>query len=430
MLTNIFVLGLDDLNRDALVAMPDADHFRFHQLLTREELQEGTSSVPELLERARRDLDAFDGSIDAIVGYWDFPVTMMVAILCHERGLTGASLESVVKCEHKYWSRLVQQEVIDEYPAFALLDLDDDRPSLPEGLSYPVWIKPIKSASSEGAHYIEDEEQLASAVALEREEVGRMGGAFNDILSMLELPPRIASIGGSACLVEEAATGMQVTVEGVSRDDDVEVYGVIDSVTYPDSPSFLRYQYPSVQVPQHIQNYMVDVSRRVIGAMGLTNSTFNIEYFWDRENEKLSLLEVNARHSQAHAQLFTLVDGIPNHAFMVDLALGRPPRDLPRRQGTFKTAGKWFLRRFSDGIVTRVPTREEIANLEADIPGTVVSLTVAEGDRLSDAMGEDSFSYVLAEIFLGARNEVELTNEYERCLQALRFTIENVEEGD
>lgn len=425
---NIFVLGLDDANHAVLAAMPDADRYTFHQLLTQDELQQGVVSVPDLLGQARRQLDAFDGTVDAIVGYWDFPVTMMVPILCDERGLRSATLEAVVKCEHKYWSRLEQQKVIDEHPAFALLDLSSEDITLPAGLDYPVWIKPIKSASSEGAHFVEDEERLKSAAAEEHDQIGRMGGPFNEILELLDLPPEIAEIGADECLVEEAATGFQVTVEGYAHDGDVEVYGVVDSVSYPDIPSFLRYQYPSSRVPQHIQNYMADVSRRVIDAVGLTDSTFNIEYFWDPDTESLNLLEVNARHSQSHAPLFAMVDGIPNHAFMIDLALGRDPRDLPRRQGSFETAGKWLLRTFSDGVVKRVPTAQEIAELEEQIPGTTVHVTVDEGQRLSESQGEDSYSFLLAEVFLGARNEVELANQWDRCVEALQFEIETIEE--
>lgn len=409
--------------------MPDADRYMFHQLLTQDELQHGVVSVPDLLDQARAQLDAFDGTVDAIVGYWDFPITMMVPILYQERELRSATLEAVVKCEHKYWSRLEQQKVIDEHPAFALLDLSVDDVTLPAGLRYPVWIKPIKSASSEGAHHVEDEEQLKTAVALESEQIGRMGGPFNDILDMLVLPPEIAEIGTATCLVEEEATGFQVTVEGYAHDGDVEVYGVVDSVTYPDTSSFLRYQYPSSRVPQHIQNYMADVSRRVIAAVELTDSTFNIEYFWDPETEKLNLLEVNARHSQSHAPLFALVDSIPNHAFMIDLALGRNPRDLPRRQGAFETAGKWLLRTFSDGVVKRIPSAQEIADLEEQFPGATVEVTVAEGQRLSEGQGEDSYSYLLAEVFLGARDEVELASDWDRCVDALHFEIETIEEG-
>lgn len=423
---NIFALGLDDLGLEELRTLPAAEQYNFRQLLTFEELQEGTVSLPDLLDRAQRQLDAFDGSIDAIVGYWDFPASMLVPILCDRYGLRSKSLEAVVKCEHKYWSRLEQQKVIDAYPAFDLIDIDDPSATLPDHMSYPAWIKPIKSFSSEGAHYVGDEEQLQEALSEERRAARRLGGAFDDVLEMINLPEDVAGIGGSAFMVEEAARGEQFTVEGFSRGDQVEIYGVIDSVTYEQSSSFLRYQYPS-RLPAHVQEKMVDVSRQVITAVGLTESAFNIEYFWDAATERLNLLEVNTRHSQSHAPLFRLVDGRPNHSVMVDLALDRDPH-LPRREGQFKTAAKWFLRRFSDGVVHRVPTQQDIAGLEQKLPGTTVAIVAEEGTRLSEAEGEGSYSYTLAEIFTAGGDEAELVDNYDQVVAALDFEIEDLPE--
>lgn len=198
--------------------MPAAERFEFHQLLTFDELQTGTLSIPGLLEKAQEQLDAFEGSIDAIVGFLDFPASVMVPILCERYGLTSASPEAAVKCEHKYWSRLEQQKVIDEHPAFDLLDLDQEHAVLPSHVSYPVWIKPVISHSSQGAHYVENDAQLQAALGEERGDVDRLGGPFDDIRTLLELPEEIAAVGGRACLVEEAVTGDQFTVEGFSRD--------------------------------------------------------------------------------------------------------------------------------------------------------------------------------------------------------------------
>src|SRR5699024_6906548 len=77
---NVFILGLDEPGLAELTALPDADQYTFHQLLTIEELQSGTILLPDLLAQAQRELDSFDGTIDAIAGYWDFPVTVMVPI--------------------------------------------------------------------------------------------------------------------------------------------------------------------------------------------------------------------------------------------------------------------------------------------------------------------------------------------------------------
>lgn len=424
---NIFVLGLDELNHEELRTLPGSEERDFHQLLTFAELQEGTVSMRDLLDQAQRQLDAFEGTIDAIVGYWDFPASMLVPILCDRYGLPSKDLQAVVKCEHKYWSRLEQQKVIDEYPGFDLIDVHDPNASLPDHVSYPAWVKPILAFSSEGAHYVEDDTELRQALAEERQVEGRFGDAFEGVLEMIDLPEEIAEVGSAAYMVEEAALGKQFTVEGFSQSNRVEIYGVIDSVTYQNASPFLRYQYPSV-LPAHVQEKMADVSRRVITGVGLTNSTFNIEYFWDPATERLNLLEVNTRHSQSHAPLFQLVDGRPNHAYMIDLALNRDPY-MPDGEGEFKAAAKWFLRRFSDGVVHRVPTDQEIKELEQRLPGTMIELAVHEGERLSDAEGEGSYSYTLAEIFTAGDDENELRDNYDRCLAALNFEIEDRSEG-
>ncbi|MER2093051.1 MAG: hypothetical protein ABS918_09915, partial [Saccharopolyspora rectivirgula] len=72
---NVFVLGLDDRNLALMQNLPNASSLRFHRLLTREELMYVEAPVGELLDRARDELNSFDSTIDAIVGYWDFPVS-------------------------------------------------------------------------------------------------------------------------------------------------------------------------------------------------------------------------------------------------------------------------------------------------------------------------------------------------------------------
>jgi hypothetical protein len=420
---NIFVLGLDDLNLETLEALPAAAEYRFHQLLTAEELiEEEHPRLTQLLDKAQRQLEDFDGPVDAIVGYWDFPVSSMVPILRERLGLPGADLGAVVKCEHKYWSRLEQQKVIDEHPRFGIVDLEQT-PRVPDGMGFPMWLKPVKSASSDLAFHVADQQQFEDAVEEIREGIDRIGRPFDLVLDHLDLPPEIAEIGGQACLAEEEVRGRQLTVEGYRFDGRVHVYGVVDSVTYPESSSFLRFQYPS-GVPASVTDRLEDISRRVIQQVGLDCSTFNIEYFWDPDTDGLCLLEINPRHSQSHAMLFENVDGAPNHQAMVRLGLGRDPA-LPHRQGEHPAAAKWFLRRFRDGLVTRTPTQDELEKVEDDIPGVKVNVVAEKGERLSDLPSQDSYSYELADIFIGGEDEPDLVDKYERCVDALRFEFDD-----
>jgi biotin carboxylase len=168
---------------------------------------------------------------------------------------------------------------------------------------------------------------------------------------------------------------------------------------------------------------MADVARAVIAEIGLDRTTFNVEFFWDDGTDRLVILEVNPRHSQSHAPLFDHVDGLANHQVMLDLALGREPQ-MRSGEGAFGCAAKWFLRRFEDGVVTRVPTEAEVAAIEADEPGTTIVVEVDKGDRLSELHDQDSYSYKLAHLFVGGADPDELTARYERCVARLHFDFD------
>lgn len=426
MAVNVFVVGLDEHNERILRELPDAEQYCFHALLSIEELQCG-EEIPlrELRDKAIAHLAAFDGSIDAIMGFWDFPVSSLVPILCQRFGqLSCASLEAVIKSEHKYWSRLEQQKVIDEYPRFGLVDPEHDTDP-PPGVSYPMWLKPVKSFSSDLAFAVSDQQEFRDALAKIREGIGRIGAPFEVVLEHLDLPPEIAEVGGQVCLAEESIDGRQLTLEGYRYQGQTHALGVVDSVTHDESPSFVRFQYPA-SVPDRLTERMVDISDRILRQVELDSTTFNIEFFWDEATDALRVLEVNPRHSQSHAELFAQVDGAPNHLAMLRLALGRDPQ-LPHRQGPYRVAAKWFLRHWNDGVIRRHPTEQEIEDIQRDIPGTTVDVIAYKGDRLSELVDQDSYSYKIANIYLGADDEDELTDKYERCVQALPFEIDDDE---
>ncbi|WP_414945145.1 ATP-grasp domain-containing protein [Amycolatopsis sp. cmx-11-32] len=419
---NIFVIGLDESNEEVMRRLPGADRYRFHPLLSLEELQQGEIQIVELMEKAQSHLDAFDGPIDAIVSYWDFPSSAMVAMLCEKYGLPGVSLEAVLKCEHKYWSRLEQAKVIDELPPFGIVDLEQDEPRPPDGVDYPMWLKPVKSFSSELAFHVADESEFEKAVAEIRAGVERVGLPLDHVLGKVALPAEVADTGGAACLAEGELTGVQAATEGYVHKGQVTVYGVLDSINYPDSACFLRHQYPS-QLPDDAVERMKEISVRVMEGIGFDNATFSIEFFCHPESGQACLLEISPRHSQSHAELFEYVDGVANHHIMVRLGLGEDPGGR-RNRGDYQVAAKWYHRRFRDALVTRVPTRGEIADLEAEIPGVKIEVVPAKGTRLSDMPAQDSYSYELAHILVAAQTQREMEHKYRQCTEALRFDFE------
>jgi biotin carboxylase len=294
------------------------------------------------------------------------------------------------------------------------------------GLGFPFFVKPIKSSGSRLGFRIDSPEDFDQALAKLREDIGLISEPFNYVLDQADLPAEVKQVDGRYCMAEGIIGGRQCTVEGYVYDGEVVPYGIVDSIRYPQVISFFRYQYPS-KLPARIQRTMNDVTRRIMSHIGFDNSAFNIEYFWDEVQDKVWLLEINTRISQSHCDLFEKVDGVSNHQVAIDLALGRRP-DMPSREGEFGLAAKCFLRVFySDATVTRVPTPEEIAAIEAKIPGTIIMPQVEEGMRPSDLPEQDSYSYALAYIYLGAKDQSTLVRNYNRVHKQLKFEFTDID---
>lgn len=82
MTKNVFVVGLNEMNAGRLKRLRGVDDVQFHQLLTPAQVFETQEfDIPAMLKEAESILDGFDGSIDAIVGYADFPVSTMLPLL-------------------------------------------------------------------------------------------------------------------------------------------------------------------------------------------------------------------------------------------------------------------------------------------------------------------------------------------------------------
>jgi len=121
---NIFIIGLDDFHRRLLDNVRNAEQYRFHGLIPYDRIVNPESyPLEDLLHGAQRELDRFPGRVDAIIGHWDFPTTSLLPLLQMHAGLEGPSLEAVLRCENKYWTRAEQAKVTPEAtPPFEMVD--------------------------------------------------------------------------------------------------------------------------------------------------------------------------------------------------------------------------------------------------------------------------------------------------------------------
>ena len=430
MTRNVFVVGLNDYNAERLKRLRGVEDVAFHQLLTPAQVYETQEfDIPAMLAEAEARLDAFDGSIDAIVGYIDFPVSTMLPLLSAKYKTPNASLESLLKCEHKFWSRQVMNEVVPEHtPNFTAFDPFDEEAlsKIGEaGLRFPFFVKPIKSSGSRLGFRIDSPEDFDYATEKLRAEIGSISEPFNAILEKADLPEDIRTIEGHYCMAERVIGGRQCTVEGYVHNGEVNCYGTVDSIRYPQVLSFFYYLYPST-LPQKVQEQMWEISRKVMEHIGYDNAGFNIEYFWDEVDNQIWLLEINTRIAQSHCDLFEMVDGVSHQQVTVDLGLGRKP-DMPKREGKHNVAAEFFYRVFfSDATASRVPSRAEIEVAAEQVESTRISSYLEKGMTLSQLPEQDAYSFAVASVWMGAKTRSKLLWNYEQVMKRLNYEFDDI----
>lgn len=428
---NIFVLGLTDFQREELETVRGAENYRFHGVLDYETLINTTEfDFETLLRDARLELDAFDGSIDAIIAHWDFPVSILTAMLAAEYELPTPSLTSLLKTEHKYWSRLEQRKSIPEcVPGFASFDPFDDDALATIDLDFPFWVKPVKAHSSNLGFKIEGKADFDEAIIEIREHIEEIGDAFNEALGHVELPPELSGADGNTCLAEQFVQGTQAAPEGTMFRGKFHVHGVFDMHKDAAGTSFARLDYPASSVPEHVQQRMIDLTERYLRQVGYDDGCFNSEFMWDEAADQLWMIEVNTRISQSHSDLFAKVDGVSTHEVAIDVSLGLPPK-MPHREGQFAIAGQCMIFHDDDAVVTRVPTAADTADIERRYPGTVLVLEVKEGDLLSEVPGQDSYRFAVGKLYIGADSSEQLQEKYSAITAELPFEIRAPEDAE
>jgi hypothetical protein len=346
------------------------------------------------------------------VGY---PGMSIGSIIARKLGLAGAAPASVLCCEHKYYSRLAQQKLVpDAVPEFRLLDPRNPLATA-EGMSFPLFLKPVKSCMSINAHRVDDARQLSR---LAREGLLPAGfiKPFNDMLKAYTSYAR----DGSYLLAESLLRGSQVSLEGYVYRGEVHLMGILDAVMFPGSLSFRRFQYPS-RLSESVQARMADIARTLMTGIGYDNAPFNIELFYDPQTDRIHIIEVNPKIASQFADLFEKVDGQSSFSVLLQLAIGEEPR-FERRKGEFAIAASCVLRTFEDKHVVAIPSQRQVDEIASMYPEARIEIHATPGRNLSDQM-QDAQSFRYGLVHIGAACERELEDKFARIASALHFEL-------
>jgi len=369
--------------------------------------------------------ERYQGRIRGVMSSSDYPGATVAAAVASRLGLPGARPATVLRCSHKYYSRLAQREAVPE--ATAAFDLVDPRKpdaGAPE-LAFPCFLKPVKGAFSILSERIETPDALRGFLARPAvaEFVDHYMGVFNRLVAGLT----DFEINGEWFLAEELLHGTQVTVEGWARDGQVELLGVVDSVLHPGRPCFARFDYPSALRPEIVEK-MLDVARRVVSHLGLSHTLFNIEMIYAAATDRVTIVEINPRMCGQFADLYEKVDGVNSYLLALALAAGDPlPGPAPSAAGA-ATAASFPLRIFAPSRVLAAPDEARVAMAEASAPGTLVWNECSSGQTLDRFEDEDGHSSRYCVVNLGAPSRRELLARLASVEERLGYEFEPVAE--
>lgn len=349
----------------------------------------------------------------------DYPGSALAAAIAKRLGLPGPDPAVTLICQHKYLSRIEQaKRVPHAVPPFALVDVADDA-MLPQDVGFPVFVKPVKSFFSIGAERIDS----ASALAALFPRWASLDQFFAPLDEMLQRYTGL-KIGTKRLIAEGLRKGEQVTVEGFVHEGRATIMGVVDSVMFPGTLAFSRFDYPSA-LPESVQRRMAEIAATLMPALGFDNGMFNIEMMYDREADLVSIIEINPRMASQFADLFEKVDGTNSYAVLLDIAQGRTPR-FTRRQGRYAFASSIVLRSFEDFFVAALPAETDLDRLGRDHPDIRIEILATAGRTLSSEM-QDGLSYRYGIVNLGGRDRADVLAHFAACRERLGIALKPID---
>jgi biotin carboxylase len=360
-----------------------------------------------------------NNAIDAIVSTCDYPANIMRAAINERLQLLGPSLKSIFMHEHKYYSRLLQMQIVPHAVPFFTLINSQEIIRLKK-IIFPQILKPVKSNFSKNTIVVYDTKEFFSIVP----KIPLSSYYLRPFNYFLKYFSDFEYDGGFI-LAENFIQGYQTTVEGFVINGNVTILGVVDSVFFPNTISFKRFEYPS-NLEHSVQERMMNIAKKVILASELNYSLFNVECIYNPKTDEVFIIEINPRLSSQFADLFDRVDGFNTYQIMIDLALGNVPK-IQRNNGKFNVAASCVLRFFEDKHVVKIPSASNIKKIKELFPDVEIEIYAQPGKKLSHEE-QDAISFRYGLINMGAFDRQDLFNRFEICKALLDFRFKHDEQ--
>jgi ATP-grasp domain len=342
---------------------------------------------------------------------------LTASLLTQKLGLPGTPLIALLTAQHKYLARQIHQKTLPAHvPAFCGFRYDADVTKAVT-INYPIFVKPVKAAFSVLAKRCADEAALREHLKFrvwEKTIIKRLTSPFRRVSSK-----HLACEIDADCFIAESCVdgALQVCVDGYAHAGDVHVLGTVDSVMYPGTSSFMRFEYPSQLSAAHVAK-LESVAKRAVEAIGFSHGIFNVELFFDPVTERITIIEINPRMAGQFSDLYERVDGKSLWALELDLALGKTPT-FPHREGAFGAAASFVFREFGDAV-KHPPPLDQQQGLTRNYPDARLFLDLKHStSRARETKWLGNYRYAL--VHMGGLSHDDLMARFTQVCERLNF---------
>ena len=360
-----------------------------------------------------------DCRVAAVVSTHEQFGALAASLLTAKLGLPGTPLKALLTAQHKFLARQIHSRALPEHvPPFCGFRYDADI-TRAVTIDYPIFVKPVKAAFSVLAKRCADEAALREHLRFrlwEKIIIKRLTWPFRRV-SKKHLDCEI----DADCFIAEGCVdgALQVCVDGYAHAGRVNILGTVDSVMYPGTSAFMRFEYPS-RLDADVVARLEDIARRAVEAIGFTHGLFNVELFYQPASGRITIIEINPRMAGQFSDLYERVDGKSLWSLELDLALGRTPL-FPHREGKFGAASSFVFREFGDAV-KQAPPAEQQSWLTATYPDARLFLDLKHStSRARETKWLGNYRYAL--VHMGGTDHDDMMARFDNVCEHLDFDV-------
>ncbi len=355
--------------------------------------------VNRLAQRAR------SAQWQGVVSHHEQFGALAAAMLAERMGWPGTPVNAVLACQHKLHARRIMQQVCPQANApFALLDTEYGG-DVPDGLNFPLFVKPVKAAFSVLAKVVHTREELHAHTRFGKWElwvIRHLVEPFERVFQQRLGPAQSAH----RMMVEDVVDAAQFNLDGYVWNSRASMLGVVDAVMYPGTQAFMRWDFPS-RLPTPIQERALQVAQTFLSAVGFDYGMFNMEFFHNAATDQLTVIEFNPRMASQFSDLYLRVNGLDLHAISLAMAHGEHPDSVARAIPTAGAASSLVYRTFSPQQVCTMPGAGQLARFAAEFPdGLLFPFPKDKGSVARDFKWLGSYRYGI--VHLGGVDNTDL----------------------